>query len=135
MGLGALILSMHIPFLERFGWMTSMIAVTGIGIILFSLTRNPWMGAGALALIGLPAVMILVPMDTFLQKHVEDACRGRVFAVRGIFYGTGFLLSLQFSKSMIHHWGVLKTLQGLGVACIFLAIASTWAGRKLRIKN
>ncbi|MCC7519146.1 MAG: MFS transporter [Verrucomicrobiae bacterium] len=97
-------------------WPLLMMGASGAGMWALSLVFNPWGAAPILGAIGCGVVMVLVPMDTFLQRRVPDQFRGRVFAVRGILWGAAFLLALQFSKAILFHLGALVTLRTLALA-------------------
>lgn len=115
---------------ESFIWPMLMLAGAGLGILALSLVRNPWAAAGVLFAIGFCSVMVLTPLDTFLQKHVPDSLRGRVFAVRGVIWGAAFLFSLQFSKALIHQCGILPSMKLLGMGAILIGLVGAWLGRK-----
>lgn len=95
-----------------------MMGVCGAGMWALTLVFNPWAAAPILGVIGCGVVMVLAPMDTFLQRRVPDQFRGRVFAVRGIFWGVAFLVALQFSKAILFHLGALGTLRALALGSV-----------------
>lgn len=105
-----------------------MMGGAGIGMVTLSRVTSSWLGALVLFGIGFCAAMVMIPPDTYLQKHVPDNVRGRVFAVRGVLVGGAFLISLQLSKALIHHLGTPSTLRWLGIASILLGgiIALIW---------
>ncbi len=113
----------------------AMLAAAGAGMGLLGWIYSPWMAAPVLAWIGGAAVMVLVPMDTFLQRHVSDEYRGRVFAARGILSGIAFLVSLQFSKGIIYHLGVLQTLRFLGLGAILFGLVTAVMARRCRTRT
>lgn len=126
---GALWLGRYSKIGERFLWPMIMLACAGIGIFLLSFVQTSW-AAGLLFLgIGFCAVMVLAPVDTYLQKHVPDEFRGRVFVVRGVLGGIGFLVFLQFSKGIIHQMGILGALELLGAACCLVGMITGVMGR------
>lgn len=118
MGAGAVWMGSRPARFEGAAWPLLMMAGAGVGMWALSLVFTPWLAAPVLFAIGGCAVMVLTPMDTFLQRRVPDRFRGRVFAVRGILVGTAFLFSLQFSKAILRHAGTLATLRGLAVVSI-----------------
>ncbi len=126
---GALWLGRFSKFGERFLWPMMMLMGSGFGIFVLSKIYNPWLSAPMLFGIGFCAVMTMVPIDTFLQKHVPDEFRGRVFVVRGVLVGAAFLVSLQFSKAIIYRLGTLETLQLLGLGAFLLGLGSMGIGR------
>jgi len=113
---------------ERFMFPMFMLAAAGLGIFLLGFVTHSWLAASLLALVGFPALLTMAPVDTFLQKNVPDELRGRVFAARGILVGAAFLTSLQFSKGIIHHLGILHTFHFIGGMCMLVGLltAGTW---------
>jgi MFS family permease len=99
-----------------------MLMAAGVALWVLSVVFTPWTAAPVLFCIGFFAVMVQVPIDTFLQKHVPDELRGRAFAVKGLFESTSFLISLQFSKAFIYHLGVLGVLKGMGILAIGISL-------------
>ncbi len=112
-----------------------MLVVAGAGVGLLGWIYTPWVAAPVLAMIGVAAVMVLVPIDTFLQRHVSDEYRGRVFAARGILSGAVFLASLQFSKGIIHQLGISQTLKLLGVGAILFGLITAVMARRCRTRT
>jgi MFS transporter, DHA3 family, macrolide efflux protein len=72
--------------------------------------------------VGFCGILALVPNDTYLQHHVPDKVRGRVFVVRGVAGGVVWLFSLQFVKSIVHHLGLVQVLVWLGVSTVAMAV-------------
>jgi MFS transporter, DHA3 family, macrolide efflux protein len=124
MVLGALWLGRYTRLSERFNWPMWMLTLTGVGMFLMSKVHDVWFAAAILIYIGFCGIMVLVPLDTFLQKNVPDEYRGRVFAVRGVFVGCAFLASLQFSKGILHQLMTLPTFKWLGIAVVLFGLAS-----------
>lgn len=131
MAAGAVWMVRHDWIGEWLAWPMFMLMGTGADMLILSRVHHPWAAALVLAVTGACAVMVLVPMDTYLQKHVGDEFRGRVFAARGVLVGIAFLVSLQFSKAFIKQLGVVGTLQLLGVAAILLGVVGLVLGRSL----
>ncbi|MBI4028567.1 MAG: MFS transporter [Verrucomicrobia bacterium] len=129
MAAGAVWLGRFPKWSERFWWPMVMMVCTGLGMVALSQIYNPWFAAMVLLDIGFCAVMVLVPVDTFLQKNVPDEFRGRVFVVRGALVGIAFLVCLQFSKALLHQLGVLHSLECLGLAAMMVGLASVWIGQ------
>lgn len=127
---GAIWLGRHSAISERFSWPMTMLACSGVGMLLLSRIYNPWPASLVLAAIGFCAVMVMVPVDTYLQKNVPDAFRGRVFVARGVLVGIAFLGSLQFSKTILFHLGALDTLRVLGILSLVLGFMGNLIGRR-----
>jgi hypothetical protein len=123
MMVGALILTINSQIGENFMNIVLCLGGVGLGFILLSYTYVPVLAAVILFFVGIAGSIVIIPMDTYLQKHVPDSFRGRVFVARGFIVGVGFLLSLQFSKAIIFHFGTLKTLQILGGFAMILGVS------------
>jgi len=134
MAVGAMWLGWYSKMGERFQWPMMMLVVAGALIFFLGLIQVAWLVAVVLFGIGFCALMIMAPVDTYLQKHVPDELRGRVFVTRGVLVGAAFLVSLQFSKGMIHQLGVLRVLECLGIGAMIMGGVSGWLGRRW-IKN
>ncbi|MBV9463041.1 MAG: hypothetical protein JO317_02330, partial [Verrucomicrobiae bacterium] len=75
--------------------------------------------------IGVSGIFALIPNDTYLQRQVPDNVRGRVFVVRNVIGAIAWMGSLQLVKSLVHQFGVLHSLAGLGI--VTLAVAALTA--------
>ncbi len=128
MGLGGLILSKFEKWGGQFLVPMLMMGGAGVGMMVLSKIYSPWSAAAVLFAIGFCAIMVLVPLDTFLQRNVPNELRGRVFVARGVLIGLAFLISLQFSKALIYHWGVLWVLNWLGIASLAVGVVSAAFG-------
>lgn len=131
-GVGAVWMGSRPARFEGALWPLFMMAATGVGMWALSLVFNPWLAAPVLLAIGCSTVMVLAPMDTFLQRQVPDLFRGRVFAIRGILWGGAFLFALQFSKAIIYHLGTLATLRTLAAASVAAGILFVLLQRRRR---
>jgi MFS transporter, DHA3 family, macrolide efflux protein len=99
-----------------------MLMAAGVSLWVLSVVFDPWQAAPVLFCIGFCAVMVQVPIDTFIQRNVPDELRGRAFAVKSFFESASFLISLQFSKAFIYHLGVLGVLKGMGILAIGISL-------------
>jgi MFS family permease len=128
---GAIFLG-HSPMLEKIRVLPMiMMACAGVGILVLGFVTHTALAACVLVSIGFAAIIVFISADTYLQKHVPDQVRGRVFTVRGFLVGLAFLFSLQFSKAVIFHLGVLQTFRWIGLASILLSLVAAWIGSRL----
>jgi MFS transporter, DHA3 family, macrolide efflux protein len=109
---------------EHFFLPMFMMIAAGLNLIFLSRIYETWKAAGLLFGVGASAIMIMVPLDTYLQKHVPDQLRGRVFTARGVLVGIVMLVCLQLSKALIFRLGALGALHWLGVGACLCAIMS-----------
>jgi len=131
-GMAAGALAIGRSSVEKGDYFLPMIAAAASGVVMLVLGRihTPLLAGAALFGLGLCTVMILVPLDTFVQKHVPDHLRGRVFAARGVLWGALFLVSLQLSKGIINQLGTLPSLQLTGLAAVVIGLAGAWIGHR-----
>jgi MFS family permease len=94
----------------------------GIGMILFSLSRNFWLSMLLLPLIGSGFMVPMAAANTMLQTITPDRLRGRVMSLfLMMFMGTPPLGSL-LSGVLAPHIGAPMTVGITGFACLFAAL-------------
>lgn len=120
---------------ESFVFPLLMMLPVGAGFYLLSFIYVPWGSAPILFMTGMCAIMVQVPIDTFLQRRVGGDFRGRVFAAKGVLEGVAFLLSLQLSKSFIYHLGSLSVLKWLGVSAATVGVLMLLTGRRIVLQK
>jgi MFS family permease len=99
----------------------------GIGLMLFSLSRNFWLSLALLPLVGSGFMLPMSAANTLLQTLTPDHLRGRVMSLfLMMFMGTPPLGSL-LAGSLALHLGAPLTVGLTGVAC--LASAAWFAVR------
>jgi MFS family permease len=100
------------------------VALAGAGLLIWRMSQggSSHFVAALLFGVGLCAMFSLIPNDTYLQHHVPDNVRGRVFVVRGFFGSVIWLFSLQLVKSAVHHMGLVWVLAWLGLGSVAMAI-------------
>lgn len=99
------------------------VALAGAGLLIWRMSQggSSHFVAALLFGIGFCGILSLIPNDTYLQHHVPDQVRGRVFVVRGFFAGVIWLFSLQLVKSAVHHMGLVWVLAWLGLGSVIMA--------------
>ncbi|MBW3623703.1 MAG: MFS transporter [Armatimonadetes bacterium] len=124
----------HRPPIRRSGW-TLMISVAlfGVAMIGFGLSRNFWLSFFFLAVSGAVDNVSMVIRSTLIQGMTPNEMRGRVSAVNGIFVGASNELGRMES-------GVAATLLGTVPSVIFggfmtLGVVALSAWRWPRLRN
>lgn len=94
----------------------------GVGLILFSLSRNFWLSLALLPLVGSGFMLPMSAANTLLQTLTPDQLRGRVMSLfLMMFMGTPPIASL-LSGSLALHIGAPLTVALTGVACLASAV-------------
>jgi MFS family permease len=89
------------PLQRRAGvWMFGGVAIFGLATILFALSKELWLSAFALAVLGGGDMVSVYVRQTLVQIVTPDAMRGRVSAVSGLFIGASNELG-EFETGMI----------------------------------
>lgn len=70
------------------------LALLGFALIGFATLHDYWPAVAGAAFIGMLSAFILIPIEARLQNDVDDARRGRLFALRNLCTTTCFLLGL-----------------------------------------
>jgi MFS family permease len=100
-------------------WIVGASATFSIGLGVFGLTSNVWLGFLVLSFVGFGAMLHMGSTNTLIQTVVEDRMRGRVMAFYAMsFVGTmpmGSLITGAVSQSI----GPIVTLVGSGVLGVF----------------
>jgi len=122
MGAGAVLLVLN----PRLGDQPRLpyLALAGAGLLIWRMSQggSSHFVAALLFGIGFCGILSLIPNDTYLQHHVPDRVRGRVFVVRGFFASVIWLVSLQLVKSAVHHMGLVWVLAWLGLSSVVMAV-------------
>jgi MFS family permease len=118
------------------------LALLGFGLLGFSRVTEYLPAVAGAAFLGLLSAFILIPIEARLQNDVDDARRGRLFALRNLCTTTSFLLGLavNLNGALLARLGPANLIQDIGFTAIALAVvlallnASTlrtfWSARK-----
>ena len=119
--------SIWLPFVQ--------LVIGGVMLGLLSVTRNPWVAAIWLLVMGAVAATAFIPIDAKLQEEVEEARRGAVFAARGAFTSATMLVAfwMQFGSARFKATPAPTVLLWLGVASVASAVLTFVALRKRRV--
>jgi hypothetical protein len=102
-----------------------LFAVAGFGVstILFGISRNLWLSALALSLVGATDMVSVVVRHIVTQLAVPDNMRGRISAVNMIFIGTSNEVG-EFESGLTAQWmGAVPAVIAGGVGTILIVIA------------
>ena len=102
-----------------------LFAVAGFGVatILFGISRNLWLSAVALSLVGATDMVSVVVRHIVTQLAVPDNMRGRISAVNMIFIGTSNEVG-EFESGITAQWmGAVPAVIAGGVGTILIVIA------------
>jgi MFS family permease len=100
------------------------LALLGLALIGFAQLRDyapALLGAGFL---GILSSFVLIPIEARLQNDVDDARRGRVFALRNLCTTTSFLagLAVNLDGTLLKRVGPANVIEYTGVAAIAIAV-------------
>jgi len=121
-GIGALVGAIVLASKKTVLGLTRIMVITGcllgVGMILFSFSRNFWLSLFSLGITGLCLIMIIASINTFLQTIVEDNKRGRLMSLFTIaFIGMAPFGSL-LAGGLAKYLGAPYTLLINGSCCI-----------------
>jgi len=128
----ALILAQLPPF-ERAGiTLLRAVAVFGLSIIVFGLSRNFWVSFLALVISGAVDNISVVIRHTSVQLLSPDDKRGRVSAVNSLFIGTSNELGAFESGVVAHYFGPTFSVVSGGIATLLVVLAVSWIWPEIR---
>jgi MFS family permease len=110
------------PITRRVGvWLFSGVAIFGLSIIVFGISRSFWLTLAALALGGSADMVSVYIRHLLVQLRTPDAIRGRVSAVNSVFIGASNELG-EFESGLTASWfgSVASVIVG-GTATIVVA--------------
>ena len=92
------------PVQRRCGaWLLGAVAVFGVAMLAFGLSRTFWVSLVALAFSGMADMVSIVIRQTLVQLETPDAMRGRVSAVNAVFVGASNQLG-EFESGATAAW-------------------------------
>jgi MFS family permease len=125
---GALSLALRSGLKGLGRWVAVASGGFGLGLVLFSLSRNFWLSAAILVPVGFSMMTQMASSNTLIQAMVPDALRGRVMAVYSMMFMGGAPFGALFGGVMAEHVGAPLAVGVGGVACV---IGSIVFGTKL----
>jgi MFS family permease len=105
------------------------LALLGVALIGFSRLHEYWPAVAGAAFMGVLSAFILIPIEARLQNDVDDARRGRLFALRNLCTTTSFLLGLavNLNGALLASVGPSSLIGYIGIAAIATAAALAFA--------
>ena len=102
----------------------------GVGLILFSLSRNFWLSLALLPLVGSGFMLPMSAANTLLQTITPDHLRGRIMSLfLMMFMGAPPIASL-LAGSLALHIGAPLTVSVTGVACL---VSAVWFSLRMHV--
>ena len=98
-------------------WLLMTGAISAIGIIGFSFSRNEWLSFLCMALTGMGLMGSSVAVNTIVQSIVEDDMRGRVVSIYSTFFIGAAPLGHLAAGWLAEHIGAPWTFTVCGVLC------------------
>jgi MFS family permease len=129
---GALIGTLYLASRQTIRGLGRLIMIStglfGLGLVLFSISRAPWLGGLCLVLTGFGGIVASAGINTVLQTLVDEEMRGRVMSLYMVaFMGTGPIGALA-GGWLAAHFGAPSTLALGGAGCLALSL---WFSRVL----
>jgi MFS family permease len=124
---GALAISLVLarwPIQRRSGrWLLGSVAVYGVAMIAFGLSRSFWLSLVALALSGAVDMISVVIRHTLVQLETPDHMRGRVSAINSVFIGASNQLG-DFESGATAAWlGPVGSVVAGGIGTMLVVLA------------
>jgi MFS family permease len=124
---GALLMSLALarwPIQRRSGhWLFGSVAVYGVAMVAFGLSRSFWLSLAALALSGAVDMISVVIRHTLVQLETPDQMRGRVSAINSVFIGASNQLG-EFESGATAAWlGPVGSVVAGGIGTMLVVLA------------
>lgn len=113
-------------------WIALQLAVASVVLLVFGLPFSPVLFPVAAFFLGFVSQGVKVTVDTLVQRHVDDAFRGRVFSVYDVMFNATFVLGAALAAALIPPSGV-SPLMVTAMAVAYLVIGALWAARARRV--
>ncbi len=113
-------------------WIASQLAVASVVLLVFGLPFSPVLFPVAAFFLGFVSQGVKVTVDTLVQRHVDDAFRGRVFSVYDVMFNATFVLGAALAAALIPPSGT-SPLMVTTMAIAYLVMGALWAARGRRV--
>ena len=115
------------PIRNRVGrWLFGGVAVFGVSIVVFGLSRSFLLSMVALAVLGASDMISMFVRHLLVQLQTPDGIRGRVSAVNAVFIGASNELGEFESGVTAAWWGVVPAVLIGGAATLTVSVAWTF---------
>lgn len=102
----------------------------GVGLMIFSLTRQPWSSLVVMFGVGLVSGVYLTLSNVIFQSEAPDAIRGRVMSVWSMVWGLIPFTSLAVG-ALAEQWNVAGVIGVSGALCVLVSLAPLTTRSKL----
>jgi MFS family permease len=129
---GAIYLASRQTVLGLGRWIMVAPGVAGVALLAFSFSTKPWLSMILLAVVGFSFMVQMGASNIIMQTIVDEDKRGRLMS----FYTMAFMgmtpLGSLLAGSLAGEYGIARTLQIGGVACLGGSVAFALQFRQLR---
>ncbi|MDT0329738.1 MFS transporter [Nocardiopsis lambiniae] len=110
-------------------WIRLQLLAAAVALVLFALPFSPVLFPVAAFVLGFVSQGVKVTVDTLVQRHVDDAFRGRVFSVYDVLFNATFVLGAALAAALVPPSGAGATVV-IGMAAVYLAASLAWSLRE-----
>ncbi|MDE3723442.1 MFS transporter [Nocardiopsis sp. N85] len=110
-------------------WIRLQLLAAAVALVLFALPFSPVLFPVAAFVLGFVSQGVKVTVDTLVQRHVDDAFRGRVFSVYDVLFNATFVLGAALAAALVPPSGAGATVV-IGMAAVYLAASLVWSLRE-----
>ncbi|WP_017588047.1 MFS transporter [Nocardiopsis ganjiahuensis] len=113
-------------------WIASLLAGAAVALLLFGLPFSAALFPVAAFVLGFVSQAVKVTVDTLVQRHVDDAYRGRVFSVYDVLFNATFVLGAGLTAGLVPQSGVSVPVVGAMILA-YLLMSAAWSVRARRL--
>ena len=115
-------------------WIAALLASAAAALLLFGLPFSAALFPVAAFVLGFVSQAVKVTVDTLVQRHVDDAFRGRVFSVYDVLFNATFVLGAGLTAGLVPQSGVSVPVVG-GMVLAYLLMSAAWTVRARRLSR
>jgi MFS family permease len=97
--------------------------------LVFTFTKDKWLGLGLSGMLGLAASLIGVPMQTVIHTSTEETMRGKIFGFQNNVVNIALSVPLAIAGPLTDSFGLGTVLVGMSFV---ITVAGIWAWRNTR---
>ncbi|MEU1899986.1 MFS transporter [Nocardiopsis dassonvillei] len=109
-------------------WIALQLAAASAVLVVFGLPFSPVLFPVAAFALGFVSQGVKVTVDTLVQRHVDDAFRGRVFSVYDVLFNATFVLGAALAAALVPPSGVNPAVV-VAMAAAYLVMGAAWVVR------
>ncbi|MDT0301979.1 MFS transporter [Streptomonospora wellingtoniae] len=109
-------------------WIALLLGAGGAALLVFGLPFAPALFPAAGFALGLVSQGVKVSVDTLVQRHVDDAFRGRVFSVYDMLFNAAFVAGAGLAAAAVPRSGT-SVAAVVALAAGYALMAACWAVR------